>query len=160
MDDPKVNDVELWPAIRASPFDHLMIAPVFGAFHSVRHRLELATREHGLDATEAMVLDTIRRDPLCPPWSIRRRLGFHRSTLSSILDRLERDGHITRAADSFTGQRFEVRLTTSGQIAAELGAFAIGAVEDEIAGYTSPLERQAAYGVFEACVAVDRPGRR
>jgi hypothetical protein len=57
------------------------------------------------------------------------------------------------------GQRFELELTTSGAIAADVAAHSIAALEAEIRGYTSPEERRGAIAVFEACRALDRPGR-
>lgn len=148
-----------WPHERPSPHDTRVIAAVHGAHHAVTRRLELSTREHGLDAVEALVLDTVLHDPGCAPWEIRRQIGLHRSTLSSVLDRLERDSSIDRRQNSFDRRRFEICLTPAGRIAAELADFVIADVEDEISGYTSPTERHGAVAVYEACVAVGRRDR-
>jgi DNA-binding MarR family transcriptional regulator len=149
----------LWPPTPHGTKDRRILAPIFGAFHSARHRLDDAAREHGMDAAEAMVLDVIHLDPLCAPWSIRRRLGFARSTMTSILDRLERDGRILRHPSAFTTQRFELELTPAGLLDAELAEYVIASLEAEIAGYTSPDQRRAAVALFEACMAIDRPER-
>ena len=122
-------------------------------------RLEMATREHGLPASEALVLLAVLREPLCPPWQIRYTLGLRRSTLSSMLGRLEGDGFVRRKRSDFDGRRFEVDLTPRGRIAADIADFVIREVEDEIAGYTSRAERQAARAVWEACVAIGRRTR-
>jgi DNA-binding MarR family transcriptional regulator len=79
--------------------------------------------------------------------------------LSSLLDRLERDGLINRPPSSFNGQRFELELTNSGRVAADIADLVIAAVEEELATYTSLAERRAARAVFDACVAIDRPDR-
>jgi DNA-binding MarR family transcriptional regulator len=155
----EAEDDLLWPRLRPSRIDHQVLGPIFGAYHAARHRLDSAAREHGLDATEVMVLHAVRLDAGCPPWSIRRRLGFTRSTLGSILDRLERDGRITRTPGAYSRQRFELRLTRSGVIAADLARYVIESLEEEIAGYTSPQERRGAVAVFGACMALDRPDR-
>jgi len=105
------------------------------------------------------VLSAILRDPMCAPLSVRQRLGIHRSTLTSVLDRLERDGRILRPASDFNGQRFELILTPSGRIAAHLAEYSVRAVDEEIATYTSRRERKSALAVFQACAAVDRPDR-
>jgi DNA-binding MarR family transcriptional regulator len=140
-------------------FDYRVLPAIFGAYHSARHRLDAAAREHGLDGTEAIVLDTIRREGGCPPWQVRRRLGLHRSTLGSVLDRLERDGRLTRGASAFAIQRFELGLTPSGRTAADLAGHVLGMLEEEISVYTSKRERRGAVAVFEACVALDRSDR-
>jgi DNA-binding MarR family transcriptional regulator len=149
----------MWPPARPARTSPRVLVPVFGAYHAARHRLESASREHGLDATEALVLAAIRLEPRCPPWAIRRRLGFPPSTLSSILDRLDRAGYVTRRRSGPMNQRFELELTVAGQIAADVAVSAIAGLEAEIAGHTSPDERRGAVAVFEACRAIDRPGR-
>jgi DNA-binding MarR family transcriptional regulator len=160
MDDPDEFEPDaMWPPVRPTRIVPKVLVPIFGAYHSARHRLESAAREHGLDATEALVLTLIRTEPRCPPWAIRRRIGFPPSTLSSILERLEGAGHLTLSPSELNGQRFELELTTSGAIAADVADYAMAALESEIRGYTSPEERRGAIAVFEACRAIDRPGR-
>jgi DNA-binding MarR family transcriptional regulator len=149
----------MWPPVRQTRTVRRVLVPVFGAYHSARHRLESAAREHGLDATEALVLTMIRSEPRCPPWAIRRRVGFPPSTLSGILERLERAGYLLRSPSELNGQRFELELTTMGAIAADVADYAVAGLEAEIRGYTSPDERRGAIAVFEACRAIDRPGR-
>lgn len=149
----------MWPGPVVRPGPVPVLAPIFGAYHAARHRLESAAREHGIDATEAMVLATLRAEPLCAPWGIRRRLGFPRSTMTSILDRLDRHGLLVRDPPQSHGRRFELQLTPAGRIAADLAAYVIGSLEEEIAGYSSPAERSGAITVFEACIALDRGDR-
>jgi len=148
-----------WPPERTPNHDTRVIAAVHGAHHAATRRIELASRVHGLDAAEALVLDTVLRDPGCAPWEIRSRIGLHRSTLSSILDRLERGGMIERRQGASDGRRFEIRLTRLGRTAAGLADFVIAEVEAEIAGHTSRLERRGAVAVYEACVAIGRRER-
>ncbi|HET7029970.1 MAG TPA: hypothetical protein VFI34_05630, partial [Candidatus Limnocylindrales bacterium] len=57
---PNLDDDAHWPATRASRAAPRVIAPIFGAYHAARHRLDAAAREHGLDATESLVLVAIR----------------------------------------------------------------------------------------------------
>jgi hypothetical protein len=66
---------------------------------------------------------------------------------------------IRRAPSPFDGRRFELNVTRAGTIAAELAEFEIGEIEADIAGYSSRAHRAGAQAVFEACVAVARPGR-
>ena len=154
------DDVEaLWPAEPNRKRDTHVVAAVNGAYQAVTRRLELSTRDHGLDASEALVLNALLREPACPPWLLRRRIGLHRSTLASILDRLERDDRIGRRRSSVDGRRFEIQLTTHGRVSADIAELIVRDVEAEIAGYTTPAERHGAVAVFEACVAIGHRSR-
>ena len=148
-----------WPPQRLGESDPRVINGLQAAYHSVIRRLDLATRQHGLDGVEALVLAVVLRDPGCSPGRVRFRLGYHRSTLSSNLDRLERDGLMQRERSTFDGRRFELKLTRAGVTAAELAEFEIAEIEADIAGYSSRAHRAGAQAVFEACVAIARPGR-
>ena len=148
-----------WPPRRLGVVDPRVIGGLHGAYHAVARRLDIATRQHGQGAVEALVLAAVLREPGCSPGQIRYRLGFHRSTLSSILDRLEIDGLIRRVPSSFDGRRFEINLTKPGRTAADLAEFEIGETEADIAAYSSRADRAGAQAVFEACVAIARPGR-
>lgn len=162
MDDPIDPDPDpelTWPRRRRPGSDARVLEPIFGAYYAARHRLEDAAREHGLDAAECMVLAAIKTDLLGPPWAIRRRLGLTPSTLTGVLDRLERDDRIIRRSPGITGRRFEIDLTIAGRLASDVAIYAIRSLEAEIAGYTSPDERIGAIAVFQACRALDRPGR-
>ena len=136
-----------------------MVTAIHGAYHASTRRLELTSRDHGLDAAETLLLATLLREPGCASWLLRRLTGLHRSTLSSILDRLEADGRIARKRSSVDGRRFQINLTTAGRISAEIAEFIVSDVEAEIAGYTSPTERHGAVAVFEACIAIGQRER-
>jgi DNA-binding MarR family transcriptional regulator len=153
------SDEIMWPPRRPGVTNPRVVNAVQGAYHAVIRRLDIATREHGLEAEEALVLTVVLREGGCSPGQIRYRLGLHRSTLSSILDRLERDGLIRRVPNTFDGRRFEIRLTNAGSLAGATADFVIGEVEAEIASYASRADRAGAVAVFEACVAIGRPGR-
>jgi DNA-binding MarR family transcriptional regulator len=157
--DPELDQDWFWPKSPPARGTPRVIPALFGAYHAVRHRLDGAAREHGLDATEALVIDAVRREPRCAPWAIRRRLGFTRSTLGSILDRLEAEERIVRRASGFRGQRFEIDLGPAGRSAADVAQYLIDRLEEEIAGYASPGERRGAIAVFEAGMAIDRSDR-
>ena len=148
-----------WPREREPRHDTRVLNAIHGAAHATTRRLEPMTRQHGLDATEALVLATILREPLLAPWQIRYAVGLHRSTLASVLDRLERDGLIGRRRSDFDGRRFEVRLTAAGSTAANLADFEISELEAEIAGYTSRAQRWGAVAVYEACLAMGQRDR-
>ena len=77
--DPAPDD--WWPPQRLGEIDYRVIAAIHGAYHAVTRRLDVATRQHGLDASEALVIVAVLRDPGCSPGQVRARIGLHRSTL-------------------------------------------------------------------------------
>lgn len=120
-------------------------------------RLQVVVRDVGLGPSEAFVLIQLARNPMSPPSELRRRLGLRRSTLSSILDRLERDGLISRERSTFDGRRFELSLTNAGVMASEQAEVLVADLEDELRSYISPAQRRSAAEAFAAMTAASRP---
>src|SRR5688500_3535683 len=72
-----------WPPERESrKGDPSICRSVHGAYHALGQRLQIATRQHGLSTSEALVLAYLLRQPGCAAAVVRHALGFHRSTLS------------------------------------------------------------------------------
>ena len=105
-----------------------------------------------------MVLAYLLRQPGCAAAVVRHALGLHRSTLSTLLDRLEHKGLIRRPRSSYDGRRLEIDLTAAGRIAAGIAEGVIQEIEAELAEFTSPTHRRGAEAVFAACIAMTRPG--
>jgi DNA-binding MarR family transcriptional regulator len=121
-------------------------------------RLTIATQEMGLSGSEAIVLAYLLRDSGCAPANIRHAVGLHRSTLSSMLDRLEQKDLIRRERCAFDRRRLEIDLTRIGRATAEIADAVIRDIEDDLAVFTSAADRRGADQVFAACVAVLWPG--
>lgn len=157
MDDVELTDI--WPAERRrNPKVDPPICPaVHGAYHAMTRRINAIARDHGLDASEALVLAQIGRSPGSAPSVIRHALGFHRSTISSILDRLEKQGWIRRPRTSWDGRRVEVLLTPAGENAAFIADGLIEDVEQELRIFTSHADRRGAASVYAAFAAITRP---
>jgi hypothetical protein len=64
------SDDDGWPRMRPSNVDVRVIGSVFGAYHALKHRLDRALNEHGLDSSEGLVLAAIRLEPRCAPLDI------------------------------------------------------------------------------------------
>ena len=153
------DEFDPWPPERPGRrSDPPISRSVHGAYHALARRLRIATREHGLGASEALVIAYLFRQPGCAPAAVRHALGLHRSTLSSLLDRLQAKGLIRRSRTPFDGRRLEIELTAAGSLAAAIAEDVIREVEAELAEFTSPTERRGAEAVFAACIAINRPG--
>ena len=146
-----------WPPPLASDRRPLVWQSVHGIYHALRIRLRIALADLLLEASEALVLVYLHSSPGCSPGEVRRALGFHRSTLASILTRLERRGYIKRGAPPFDGRRLMLDVTASGQVAAEMARDVLRDIEDELDGWVAPHERRGAEAVFAACQAMLPP---
>ena len=149
---------EIWPRDREPAVRPPRLCfSIHGAYHAMMHRLHVVVREVSLGPSEAFVLMQLARNPMSPPSELRQRLGLRRSTLSSILDRLESAGLLTRERSTFDGRRFELQLTAAGQTAADHADELVGDLEDEVAMFISPTQRRAAAEAFLAMIAASRP---
>lgn len=110
-----------------------------------------------LEASEAVVLAYVWSSPGCSPAEIRHAIGIHRSTLSSLLGRLESDGLIRRGIPGFETRRLMVDLTAKGRAVAVTARSVLADVEEELSGWTSPADRRGASAAFAACMAIVRP---
>jgi len=149
-----------WPPAprRTGRADVSICISVHGAYHAMARRLTIATQEMGLSGSEAIVLAYLLSDSGCAPANIRHAVGLHRSTLSSMLDRLEHKKLIRRKRSAWDGRRLEIDLTHTGRTAAAIADGVIRDVEDELAVFTSAADRLGADQVFAACVAILWPG--
>jgi DNA-binding MarR family transcriptional regulator len=143
-----------WPPARPSDRRPPVWQSVHGAYHAMRFRLRHALADQGLEPSEASVLVHLLTSPGASPGEIRRTLGLHRSTLSSMLDRLERRGYIQRGAPHFDGRRLIIDLTPAGTVAASRTRHVLLDVEEELDGWVAPHERRGAAAVFAACQAL------
>ncbi|PWG00361.1 MarR family winged helix-turn-helix transcriptional regulator [Levilactobacillus bambusae] len=67
----------------------------------------------GLSSTSAFILMALNADDVVSPSEIADQLYLDRSTITRFLDKLERDGYLTRTAD---GRRVHVQLTSAGKL--------------------------------------------
>jgi DNA-binding MarR family transcriptional regulator len=146
-----------WPP----PSDQRQAPPVWqsvhGAYHAIRIRIQKDVADLCLDASEALVLSYVWSSPGCSPGEIRRALGFHRSTLSSLLGRLEAKGLVKRGIPGFESRRLMVNLTARGDSIATTARAVLVDLENELGGWTSPADRRGAGEVFAACLAMVGP---
>src|SRR5262245_26377646 len=148
---------EAWPRPRPSDERPLVWPSVHGAYHALRTRIQQGLPDLRLEASEACVLVYLLTNPGASPAELRRVLGFHRSTLASLLTRLERRGYIRRDALPFDHRRLVTELTPRGRGLAALASDVLSDIEEELEGWVSPHDRRGADVVFAACKAMVRP---
>ena len=118
------------------------------ATHRIGRHLESALAAVGVDQAEAHVLSALADGPMTVA-ALVDTVGVKRSTLTNILDRLERRGLVEREINVRDRRSFVVRPTRGGARAARKVAAAFGAVDTKLAQATTTQERQA----FDAVLA-------
>ena len=122
-------------------------------------RLDEILRPHGLSFAryEALVLLTFSRAGALPLGKMGRRLQVHPTSVTSIVDRLERSGHVVRRPHPDDGRTVLAEITPAGRAVVEaatadlVGAdFGLGAMQPEDLARLSEMLRpvRAAAGDF------------
>jgi MarR family transcriptional regulator, organic hydroperoxide resistance regulator len=125
-----------------------VIANVQHAAHLIGRHLETVLAAVGIDQAEAHVLSALAAGPMTVA-ALVETVGVKRSTLTNILDRLERRGLVSREINPNDRRSFVVRPSRGGERAAKKVAAAFAAVDARLAGATTASEREA----FEAVLA-------
>jgi MarR family transcriptional regulator, organic hydroperoxide resistance regulator len=122
-----------------------VIPDIQHATHRIGLHLDSVLAAVGVDQGEAHVLSALAGGPMSIG-ALAAAVGVKRSTLTNILDRLERRGLIRRELHPHDRRSFVVRPTRGGERAARKIAAAFSAVDARLARTTTAQERQG----FEA----------
>jgi DNA-binding MarR family transcriptional regulator len=118
---------------------------------------------HGLAVTqaEAHVLAQLALGGPTSIGDLHREFGHKRSTLTSVIDRLESRGFVRREINPDDRRSFVIRLTRSGRGAARRVNRALDALQAEVRGVVSPRDLQGLENVSGALAdAIGRLTRR
>jgi DNA-binding MarR family transcriptional regulator len=90
------------------------------AIHRMTHQLAIALErgELGVDQPEAHVLSHLAEHDEATVTEIHRTFGHKRSTLTSVLDRLEAKGLVERVVNTADRRSFIIKLTANGRVIA------------------------------------------
>lgn len=125
-----------------------IIARVQQTSHRIGRHLDSVLVASGVDQAEAHVLAALAGGPMSVA-ALVEAVAVKRSTLTNILDRLERRGLVRREINPRDRRSFVVRPTRGGERAARKIAAAFSAVDAKLARTTTAEERQG----FEAVIA-------
>src|SRR5438105_1912792 len=95
-----------------SPRQPISLVP---AVHRAAHRIALLLEPLGVTQGEAHVLAALHEAGEATIGALHHHLGHRRSTLTSIVDRLEDARLVVRTAHPTDGRSIVVRLTTRGR---------------------------------------------
>ena len=118
----------------AAPDDgYTLLFDVWVVANSTRALLDRALRPSGLSAEDFALYSAIRRDGGVTPTELSSLMALPPTTVSSIVARLERRGHVRRVPNPADARSYRIRLSPSGQAAhaaaGELFAPVLGGVE-------------------------------
>jgi DNA-binding MarR family transcriptional regulator len=120
--------------------------------HVLHKRSKWMSRRFGLTGPQRFALRVIGREPDLSAGRLAGILKVHPSTLTGILQRVERRGFLMRRVDQGDRRRVRLELTPSGRaVTASSG----GSIEDLVAGVlrrASPGKLAATTGVLKAMV--------
>jgi DNA-binding MarR family transcriptional regulator len=133
---------------------------VHAAYHQLSRRLEQLLRDVGigLSATEAVVLVAAARDPGAAVALSRRETGIHPSTMTSVLDRLERSGLIERRRGTDDHRFVAILPTSQGRYAADLARTALRELDVELGVHLHSDDLAAVDGLAGAALVIGPRG--
>lgn len=120
------------------------LTALLGAAHRIEDQLEAALGEHGLSMAKFGVLEALSqaKEPLTLT-ELAGKLSCVRSNVTQLIDRLEADGLVRRAADPTDRRSIRAVLTPLGTKRCAQGAVAFAQVRGELAARLPEAERQA-----------------
>ena len=114
------------------------------ATHTTLHLIATALADLGLTASEINALANLADGRGQTVSELGRAVGASPSTLTSVLDRLERRGHITRSSRAGDRRSVVIELTDSGRQAASVISRALAGLEHRALG-ALPAETVASF---------------
>jgi DNA-binding MarR family transcriptional regulator len=127
------------------------------AVHRAAHAIAAFLDSDGdlpVTQAEAHVLAHLSASGDCTVGQIHEEFGHKRSTLTSILNRLEARDLITCRVNDSDRRSFLIGLTPAGQLLADRVLEKLSQLEKEILGAFSPRDQKSALGVLSAVNSV------
>lgn len=101
------------------------------AHHLVRHRIEAALADSGLQARHFGAL-TVLAEGACSQQQLARRLAISEQAVLQVVDDLEHAGHVARDRDPADRRRYALRITDRGHDALRSARAVVEATEAEL----------------------------
>ena len=120
------------------------------AAHGVGRWIEVRLKNHDITQAEAHILGRLASGGVCSMNDLHLEFCHRRSTLTNIVDRLERKGLVRREPNSRSRRSIDVKLTNSGLSVAQLVIELLASVEDSVHARTSPADIEGFQRVMNA----------
>jgi DNA-binding MarR family transcriptional regulator len=135
-----------------TPTPPSLIARLEATVHRVLDRLAAELDDLGLSHGEVNALAQLEPGTTCTIAELQAATGQRASTLTGVLDRLERRGLVERQLNPRDRRSFTVGLTDSGVTVAARIKHTFGALERRVLGAVS---QRSAEGFFDVLRALD-----
>jgi MarR family transcriptional regulator, organic hydroperoxide resistance regulator len=136
--------------------DRSIVAGLEAAVHRVLDHLTAELADLGLRQAEINVLAQLRPGAPRPVGELVAATGQRPSTLTGVLDRLERKRLVRRRVNAADRRSFTIELTAAGEAAAARVSAAFAALDD---GVRADLPPAAAEGFHDVLDAIERTTR-
>jgi DNA-binding MarR family transcriptional regulator len=136
----------IWEMAHRSPD---VVAAIERASHQIAAYLSHELADLGVGQAEAHVLVRLAQGATSPN-ELHRLFGHKRSTLTSVLDRLESRGYSRREIHPEDRRSFLISLTEDGKTAAATAAGAVDRLQQKVTAATSPSDRAGLAAVVAA----------
>ena len=132
------------------------LSPLHKASRQLSVYLEGHTRELGVSPGESHMIAYLRSYAPAPVGELVRVFGMKQSTLTSMLDRLERDGLLRREVNPGDRRSFLVHVTDAGVALADRLDGVLNLLESEIRARVSDRDMEGFRAVMAAVGEVTR----
>ena len=128
------------------------------ASSALRAAMEQVLRPLGMNVTHYSCLELLAQRPGLSNSELARGAFVTRQTMNVLLQALERDGYVTRAAAAPTGKALPTRLTPRGRRSLEKASAAVRSVEVRMLAGLTETDRSAALRILRSMVRSLREG--
>lgn len=122
------------------------------AASALRTAMEEVLRPLGLNVTQYSCLELLAQRPGLSGSELARGAFVTRQSMNVLLQALEREGYVTRAAEAAVGKVLPVRLTPRGRRSLERASAAVRSVEVRLLAGLTPDEQVSASRVLRSMV--------
>lgn len=112
--------------------------------HALHARSKAMARRTGLTGPQRLALRIIGRFPHISSGELAEVLHVHPSTLTGVLQRLEKQGHVVRSRDKADGRRALFALTRAGERLAGPVEFSVEGAVKKVLDRSKPAQLDAA----------------
>ncbi len=122
------------------------------ASSALRAAMEAALRPLDMTVTQYSCLELLAQRPGLSNSQLARGAFVTRQSMNVLLQALERDGYVTRAAEAPVGKALPTRLTAKGQRLLEKATVAVRSVEMRMLGGMTKDEQSSAFRSLKSMV--------
>ncbi len=139
---------------KPSPAPLVVVSPLHRALRQLSVHLDEGSRQLGMHGADAHLLAYVAHYGPCPVGELARVFGHKNSTLTSILDRQERDGLVVRSPNPEDRRSFLVTATGEGEARGRRARAMVEAFEQTVLDRVSKQDLQGFGRVLAAVAAV------